>query len=309
MRRSHAMGELDRLRRSGMILANCTSFEIGGEAREYYVPGDTEELQQVCRLLSQEGRRPHILGGGCNTLFPDGPFRRPLISTEGLRRLEVAGRGIIAGTGVRMHVLIRTANEAGLGGLEHFIGIPGTVGGAVWMNAGGGGNSFGDRVARIEAVEVATGELRILEGSEIRWDYRTSHLDGLALASVELLLESAEPSVLRQKAKDHLRRKAANQPLQQPSAGCVFKNTPAGPAGVLIEKAGLKGVREGGAVVSQCHANFILNETGSASAQDVMTLVDRVRRRVEEVFGVRLETEIVIPENEPPASASVDPKP
>jgi UDP-N-acetylmuramate dehydrogenase len=143
-------------------------------------------------------------------------------------------------------------------------------------------------------VDPATGEVRTLAGAEVRWDYRTSHLGGRIVASADLALETGEPEVLRRQAREWLRRKAAAQPLSAPSAGCVFKNPPAGSAGSLIDRAGLKGAREGAAVVSDRHANFILNEGGRASARDILTLLERVRGRVEAAFGVRLETELVI---------------
>ncbi len=285
---------LDRCRRSGVVLASRTSFEIGGEAREFYIPETPGDLQEICLHLAREGRRPHVLGGGCNTLFPDEPLERPVISLERMRSLSVEGSRIRAGAGVRMDVLIRTSIEAGLGGLECFVGIPGTAGGAVWMNAGGGGRSFGDRVARIEALEIASGRALAIDGREVRWDYRSSHLEGLVITSVELLLEAEETATLRGRARDSLRKKAAIQPLSSLSAGCVFKNPREGSAGDLIDRAGLKGTREGGAVVSERHANFILNQSGQARARDVILLLERVRREVMELFGVRLETELVI---------------
>jgi UDP-N-acetylmuramate dehydrogenase len=286
---------IDRCRRSGVVLANRTSFEIGGAASEFYSPSSGEELQEVCRRLRAEGKRPHVLGGGCNTLFPDGPFEAAVISTERLRQVQISGNRVRAGAGVRMDVLIRSAIEAGLGGLEFLVGIPGTAGGAAFMNAGGSGHSFGDVVGKIEALRLASGELESIPGSRIRWGYRSSGLDGLVITAVELELVEAPVSLLRQRAREFLRRKAAQQPLQSASAGCIFRNPPEGAAAAFIDRAGLKGEREGGAVVSHRHANFIINECGRASARDVLVLLTRVRDRVRERFGVNLTTEIVIP--------------
>jgi UDP-N-acetylmuramate dehydrogenase len=281
-------------RKEGVVLAERTTFEIGGEALEYYAPADVTELSEVCRFLASEGKRPQILGGGSNTLFPDGPFGRPVISTENLRSLRVEGNRISAGAGVRLEALIRCALDAGLSGLELLVGIPGSVGGAIAMNAGGGSHSFGDRAESIEAVEIATGKVLSIPGRSVRWDYRSAHLDGLVVASAVFLLEPGDTASLRLRARDWLKKKASLQPISAASAGCVFKNTSLGSAGMLIEKAGMKGAREGGAVVSHRHANFILNEDGRASASDVLALLEKVRDRVREVFGVELETEIVI---------------
>jgi UDP-N-acetylmuramate dehydrogenase len=235
-----------------------------------------------------------VLGGGCNTLFPDEPLRRPVICLERLRSLAIEGNLVRAGAGVRLDVLIRTASGAGLRGLEYFAGIPGTAGGAVWMNAGGAGHSFGDRVARVEVLSLASGQRRSIEGREIRWGYRSSRLEGLVVTAVDLLLEPDDTAKVRERAREFLRKKAAIQPLSSPSAGCVFKNPPEQSAGQLIERAGLKGLSEGEAVVSERHANFILNPRGKARARDVLLLLDRVRGTVEDMFGVRLETELVI---------------
>ncbi len=290
---SEALGE--RCRRAGVILANRTSFEIGGEATEFYGPSTDEELREVCGRLIAEGKRPHVLGGGCNTLFPDGPFQTAVISTDRLRQINVSGNRIRAGAGVRMDVLIRSAIEAGLGGLEFLVGIPGTAGGAAFMNAGGSGHSFGDVVAKLDALCLASGELQSIPGSRIGWGYRTSGLHGLVITAVELELVEEPLALLRQRAREFLRRKAAQQPLQSASAGCIFRNPPEGAAAAFIDRAGLKGAREGGAVVSQRHGNFIINECGRASARDVLVLLTRVRERVRERFGVLLETEIVVP--------------
>ena len=282
----------------GVRLADRTSFEIGGEAAELYAPANIEELREVLLALAEDGREPHVLGGGCNTLFPDGAFQRPIISTERLRGIAVEGNLLFAGAGARMEVLIRSAIEAGLGGLEVFVGIPGTAGGAVAMNAGGGGHSFGERVLRLGAFRIATGERVVLEGRQVAWGYRTARLDGLVVTDLELALDPAPVRDLRRRAREILRRKASVQPLSSLSAGCIFKNPPGGSAGLLIDRAGLKGAREGAAVVSPRHANFIVNEGGQATAREVLALAARVMAGVRDAFGVRLEMEIVTPRDD-----------
>jgi UDP-N-acetylenolpyruvoylglucosamine reductase len=139
----------------GVSLAGRTSFKTGGTAREFHAPATIEGLEAALSSCARRGVRPFILGGGANTLFPDGEFIRPVISTEKLRWLEVDGSALVAECGVRLNYLIQTACRAGLGGLEGFVGIPGTAGGAVMMNAGGGGWSFGDRVEELGLLPIA----------------------------------------------------------------------------------------------------------------------------------------------------------
>jgi UDP-N-acetylmuramate dehydrogenase len=275
-------------------LAARTSFKIGGRAKELYQPESLGELQEILRALRSSARAPYILGGGANTLFPDGDYSRPVISTGRLRRLERRGETLHAECGVRLNRLLRESIEQGLGGLEGLAGIPGTAGGAVAMNAGGSGWSLGERVKRLGFLPLDGGDLVVLEGRDLPWRYRSWGLEGGVAAWVELELRPDHPERLRQATKDFLRRKARTQPLGLPSAGCVFKNPPEGSAGRWIDALGLKGLRRGGACVSEQHANFIVNAEGRARASDVLSLVDEVRSSVLRAFGVRLETEIVI---------------
>jgi UDP-N-acetylmuramate dehydrogenase len=266
--------------------------QVGGVALEYYVPETVAELQATLAELA--GRRPFILGGGCNTIFPDEPFSRPIISTEKLRRVELGERSLRAEAGVRIDSLIRAAIESGLGGLEGLVGIPGTVGGAVAMNAGGSGWEFGALVREIGAIPAAGGEIAVLDGMDIPWGYRSWNLSGWVAAWVLLELSPASTAELRQRARECFRQKHQSQPLAEPSSGCIFKNPPGHSAGRLIESLGLKGLRRGGAMVSERHANFIVNRGGRARASDVVGLVEEVRSRVEEAYNVRLETEVVL---------------
>ena len=278
----------------GVLLSTRTSFKIGGVAREYYAPTSIEELRTVLRALHERGARPFILGGGANTLFPDGELTRPVISTERLRGLSVDGRILRAEGGVRLNTLIQTAMHAGLGGLEGLIGIPGTAGGAVIMNAGGAGWSFGDHVAELGLLPLDGGPLIQLKSSDVRWGYRTSRLTDCVVAWVAMSLTPDSPERLRESSAAFMRKKVASQPLNMPSAGCIFRNPHGGSAGRWIDSLGLKGLSRGGAKVSERHANFIVNATGCARALDVLSLVEDVRSRVERHFGVRLETEIVV---------------
>jgi UDP-N-acetylmuramate dehydrogenase len=244
--------------------------------------------------LAARGERPFILGGGTNVLFPDEDFSRPIISTERLGGLEVCGNLVRAQSGVRLGWLFQTAIRHGLGGLEGFTGIPGTAGGAVMMNAGGGGWNFGDRVREIGLFPISGGPMIRVQGSEVEWGYRRTSLQDFVVAWVSLELEPDDSSRLRERAGAFLRRKIQTQPLGESSAGCVFRNPPGQAAAKLIEELGLKGLSSGGAKVSERHANFIVNATGKARASDVVSLVEDLRTRVARTFGIRLETEIVM---------------
>jgi UDP-N-acetylmuramate dehydrogenase len=280
---------------TGVSLARRTSFRIGGTAREYFAPRSLDELRDVLRRLHERGDRPFILGGGANTLFPDGEFARPVVSTENLRRFEVRKTTIVAECGVRLNSLIRAALRAGLAGLEGFVGIPGTAGGAAAMNAGGSGWSFGERISSMGLIPIDGGSPVHRRGADVRWSYRTAGLDGHIVAWVELDLACGRIDDLRERARALMIRKSRTQPLACASAGCIFKNPPGDSAARLIDALGLKGLSRGGARVSERHANFIVNSTGDARAADVVALLEEVRSRVRSASGIALETEIVLP--------------
>lgn len=273
-------------------LAQETSFRIGGEAVEYHAPSSLGGFQKVLRAL--KGRRPFLLGGGCNTLFPDGAFERPVISTVKMRGLEIDGNCVRVECGVRLGTLIGRTIEAGLGGLEGFVGIPGTVGGAVVMNAGGSGKSFGDRVKELGLLSLDSGEVIRLPGDRVPWSYRSWNLTGYAVGWVSLELEPEGSPELRRRACEFFLWKRDRQPLEKPSAGCIFKNPPGRSAAALIDDLGLKGLRRGGAMVSERHANFIVNPEGKARSEDVIELIREIQKQVEAAHGIRLETEIIL---------------
>lgn len=280
--------------RAGVHLASRTSFKIGGVAREFYTPLAIEELREILQGLHERGDRPFLLGGGANTLFPDGEYSRPVVSTERMRRLTVDGTRVRAECGVQLNTLINTTIRAGLGGLEGCVGIPGTAGGAVMMNAGGAGWSFGDRIVELGLLPLDGGSLVVVEGKDVPWRYRSCGLSGFVIVHAVFDLVPERLDRLRERAIALMKKKAATQPLRMPSAGCVFRNPDSGSAGQWIDSLGLKGLSRGGAQVSERHANFIVNATGSARAADVVSLLEDVRGRVEQQIGVRLETEIVL---------------
>ena len=277
-----------------LSLATKTSFRIGGTSRHWVAPADTEELRRVVVDLETERTPYFVLGGGTNTIFGDDGFAGCVISTERLDRIEVREpRRLVVEPGVPLRRVIREAIKHGWGGLEEFVGIPGSIGGAVWGNAGGADRAVGDRVASVTWVE-PDGRLNTIAGREIDWRYRSSGLGRRVIASIELEFLPGDRETLAAAAKECFNRKRDTQPLSAWSAGCIFRNPPGHAAARLIEEAGLKGESVGDARVSEHHANFIVN-TGEATAEDVRRLIERVQARVHEAFGVTLEREIIDP--------------
>ncbi len=277
-------------------LSKRTSLGVGGEALRLHVPQSIAEFASLLKGFNDAGEFPFILGGGCNTLFPSQSFNRPVIHTVELNSIEVAGTRMRAQAGVRLETLMRTAIRNGLQGLEMFGGIPGTVGGAVAMNAGGSGFDFGQRISHLTVIDPQTGKPSNLDGRDVEWKYRSCELNGLIVAEAEFALKKEDPVLLQKKSVEFIRKKAENQPLAYLSAGCVFKNPPGKAAAKLIDDAGLKGMRVGSALVSPVHANFIVNADGAARSEDVLELIEKVREKVFEAFSVKLELEIVLAE-------------
>jgi UDP-N-acetylmuramate dehydrogenase len=272
-------------------LAGYTTFRIGGKAAFVLTPLDAETFAAAYRAARQASLEVYILGMGSNLLIADEGVSGVVLSTRGLCRRELSpeGDGVIVGAGVRLRRLVAWTAQVGLSGLEFMAGIPGTVGGAVVMNAGGLDGCIGNCV---RAVWYATksGLLRRREGDDIVWDYRSTDIaEPVVQVELELVREDAE-TVLERMA-EALVAKRRVQPVGVPSAGCFFKNPSGDSAGRLIDAADLKGVSVGGALVSARHANFIINR-GGAKASHVFELCKMVRERVRTRFGVELDNEV-----------------
>ncbi len=287
--------------------SNLTSMGVGGRPRELYEPESFGELCELLAVLDD----PFILGGGCNTIFPDGGFWRPVIRTKRLGRLHVEEDGrVYAEAGVGINRIIRQTVTAGLRGLEQLAGIPGTVGGGTAMNAGNGPDAcFSNYIKKLHVIAPGAGSVETIDSAEVPWRYRnwgmndmyTGGADTWMVVAVEMELEPGNVSELRAEMERCERRKADNQPLNEASSGCMFKNPGAGPsAGKLVESCGLKGLREGGASVSGMHANFIVNSERRASSEDVKRLMERVIEQVYEQTGCQLEPEVVFARNPAP---------
>ncbi|HET6881930.1 MAG TPA: UDP-N-acetylmuramate dehydrogenase [Pirellulales bacterium] len=286
--------EFEAIVRPAEPLAPHTWFHLGGPAEYFAEPANPDELSRLVERCRQEDLPIRILGGGSNVLVRDEgvPGIVVHLSEEGFGQVEVRGQRVIAGGAAKLGHVISIAVREGLGGLETLVGIPGTIGGALHGNAGSRGGDIGQWT---EGATVLTlnGEVVERTREELVFAYRQSSLDELVILSADFELEEDNPDELTKRMQQQWIVKKTAQPLAHQSAGCIFKNPRGMSAGMLIEQAGLKGTRVGGAEVSERHANFIVAEPG-ATAQDVLRLVELVRSRVADRLGVDLELEIEI---------------
>jgi UDP-N-acetylmuramate dehydrogenase len=278
-----------------------TSFRIGGPADVLVLPGSVADLRRAVRLARQWGVPLTITGNGSNLLVRDGGLRGIVAKLgEAFERITVAKPVLTAQSGALLAAVSRAAGDHSLTGLEFAIGIPGTLGGAVIMNAGCYGGEMKDVVTRVTALDAA-GDLHEMSPAELQFGYRRSALQQLdwIVAEVEMRLEPGDRALIAAKMADLTRQRESKQPLSFPSAGSVFKRPPGRYVGPMVEELGLKGYRIGDAQVSEKHAGFIINR-GEATARDVLALIQYVREQVQAAFGVWLETEVrIIGEDEP----------
>ena len=277
-------------------MARHTSLGVGGPADALATPADRDELAALLALLAEHQLRHLFLGKGFNTLVRDQGIEGVVIQLTRLRRIaERPGGRLRVEVGVSHAQLTSFCVERGLAGLEFGAGIPGTVGGWLAMNAGIGTREMVDVVREVEVMSPSGRHRRHLVQDTLRFGYRALRglAPGSALISTLLEVTPAEPELIRAEVERLLARRAATQPLDVPSCGSVFKNPPGDFAGRLIEAAGLKGERIGGAEISSVHGNFIANR-GGATARDVLELIERARRAIAEASGIELETEVQI---------------
>ncbi|NBD22795.1 UDP-N-acetylmuramate dehydrogenase [Paenibacillus glycinis] len=276
-------------------LAAYTTWKIGGPADVLIIPDTQDQLVSVVRLLHQHGLRWTNLGRGSNMLVSDKGIRGVVIQPgERFDYARFDGTLVHAGAAYSFIKLSVMAGKEGLTGLEFAGGIPGSVGGAVYMNAGAHGSDV-SRIFKSADIVLETGELVRFGAEEMAFSYRHSVLHespGIVTGAVFELEEGDRKTIAASMAALKQRR-LHTQPLKLPSAGSVFRNPPNDHAARLIQEAGLKGMRQGGAEVSAQHANFIVN-TGQATAEDVLTLITTVRKTVREKFGIELVTEVLV---------------
>jgi len=272
-----------------------TTFRVGGNADAVCEAKDIEDLCRILPFLLEEKIPYLVIGRGSNLLVRDGGIRGVVIVLSGnLGRIECKepdGSEILAGAGLSVADLLIGCRKRGLSGLEFLAGIPGTVGGAVAMNAGAFGDEIGAWVREVTLVH-PNGELHVMDRSRLRFSYRALDIQKgaiIARAGFRLIRETGR--IVAERISGYLWRRKSSQPIEDASAGSVFRNPPSDYAGRLIEQAGLKGKRIGGAMISDRHANFIVNK-GGATAADILSLIDSVRETVMRTTGIQLKLEI-----------------
>ena len=273
-------------------LKKYTTYKVGGKARCVVYPKNVDKLVKLIKLLNQNNIKYKIIGNGSNLLFSDKDYNGILIKLVDFDDIEINDNRIKVGAGYSLMKLSRIAMKNSLTGLEFAAGIPGTVGGAVFMNAGAYKSDMGYIV---KSVKVLTPDYRIieLENRELDFHYRTSYLKKhpkyICLEAV-IKLEHGSRSAIENLMKERLKRRMSSQPLNYPSAGSVFRNPKDMFAGELIENLGLKGMKHNGAMISDKHANFIVN-TGNAKSEDIKYLIDYAYNKVKEKYNVEMVVE------------------
>ena len=273
-------------------LAKHTYFGIGGEATAYIEISTISELSAVARFHKQWDVPIAVIGRGSNLLVSDRGFNGIGIRLVGeLAKLEADGNIVSVGAGLSLPALSKTMARSGLSGVEFALGIPGSVGGALIMNAGAWGSSFGDVVTNVTVMN-DTGDTLNLTHDEAHFEYRHSGLEPyFCVTGATLALEPGDVDTITERMQMFYKQKIATQPFAEENAGCMFKNPSGDSAGRLIDMSGLKGYRIGGAEVSTVHGNFILN-IDNATAEDVLKLVAHIQQQVREKTGIFLQTEV-----------------
>ncbi len=279
--------------KTGEPLSRHTSFGIGGPADLFVEPQTVDELAAVVSVLRRENLPSFLLGNGTNLLVSDAGYRGAVIRLGGeFREFYYRDQTLVSGAAVSLAVLARDACRQGYANLEFATGIPGTLGGALFMNAGAHGHSIGEFVLETTLLD-REGRIHNLGPEEMGFSYRGSRIPtGMVICSAKLSLLPGKAEEIEEKCRKYFEFRAIRQP-RLPNAGSIFKNPPGDAAGRLLEAAGLKGLRIGGAMISQQHANFIVN-CGGATARDVLALIAVARQAVREKSGVELELEIKV---------------
>ncbi len=275
-------------------LAPLTWMNLGGPAQFFIEPRDQAELQRVVVCCHENGIPIHVLGGGSNLLIRDEGVSGAVIrlANASFAELSVDGTTLKAGSGALLSQAISISVRAGLAGLEVLSGIPGTIGGALKGNAGGRSGEISE-IARSVTTMTAKGEIVTRTGDDLTFAYRSSSITEPFILEGTFQLRADDPDEITTRMRKLWIMKKATQPLSDQSAGCIFKNPRGQSAGALIDQAGLKGTRLGGAEISDRHANFVVTHDGCKS-DDVLRLVDLVRSKIAEQFGVELELEIQV---------------
>ncbi len=284
-------------------LANHTTFKIGGKCDFFYIPQSIDDIKKILKFA--DGIPLYVIGNGSNLLVRDEHIKGIVIkigdSTSSGRNLlsniEIDGEVVKAEAGINLGILCSCLADKGLSGLEFAVGIPGTLGGAIYMNAGSNHESIGNLIEKVK-IMTRDGEIRWYSKEQLKFGYRRSSFSakggksGIILSTV-LKLQKKNPKTIKEKMEKVFERRRTALPLDFPSAGSIFKNPIGDFAARLIEDCNLKGLKSGDAIVSEKHANFILN-TGNATYKDVYSLITKIRKTVKGKFGILLELEVTI---------------
>lgn len=277
-------------------LSKHSSFKVGGPADFFIEIPNEAALEEFLKTAHDNKIRFFVLGGGTNIIFSDKGYRGCVIKLIGdFEKIEIKGEEIICGSGASLPTVLKTALDNKLIGLECIAGVPGTVGGAVFGNAGNSINWIGNSVKNVEVYRNLKKEL--INKENLGFGYRKSGLEGKVITKINFALKKEARNDILKEVLENIQKRAKSQPLNMPNAGCIFKNPENFSAGKLIEEAGLKGRREGGAMVSDIHANFIVN-SGDAKSSDILSLIDIIKTEIRSKFNIELNTEVkIIPEN------------
>lgn len=278
----------------GEMLSSHTTFRIGGDASLFVSPADEDQLIGVISYLEKNGIRYFLLGKGSNVLFDDAGYDGAVVSTSKLDKISVCGNEITAQCGASFTYLASVAAGNSLSGLEFAYGIPGSVGGAVFMNAGAYGSETAAVLKSSRYLDISDCTVKTLPLEEHLFGYRDSvfrHRRFIHLSSV-FALQAGDKAQIRAYMNELMQRRRDKQPLEYPSAGSVFKRYPGRYTAQMIGEAGLRGLSVGGAQVSEKHAGFIVNK-GNATSSDVIALVGKVREAIRDKYGIEIECEII----------------
>lgn len=285
---------LESIVKENASLKELTWYALGGCAQYLVRPQSVEQLQEVVRRCTQSQMPMRVLGLGSNLLVSDEGVKGVVLKldSDAFSQADFKGTTLTVGAGVNLNKLVMDAVRKGLSGIEALTGIPGSVGGAIRMNAGG---NLGDIGSCTQSVKVMDAQGNVFDKAkpELVFDYRWVNITAPIIIEATLELEQTDPDQMLKTVKEVWIYKKNTQPLNTHNAGCVFKNPRGMSAGALIDRAGLKGTQIGGAVVSEKHANFITNESGCKSA-DVKELIELIKLKVKEKFDVELELELEI---------------
>jgi UDP-N-acetylmuramate dehydrogenase len=288
------VGRLDAEWRPLEPLSAHTSLGVGGRADLVSVH-DFRRLPELVDCFVRRGLPWRVLGGGSNLLVVDDDFSDVVLQLARPRNgVGFDGNRVEVAAAASLGTTVMECAKRNLGGMEGLIGVPGTVGGALRMNAGAYGTEIGPLVRSLTVYRGSTGQIEILKTHELRFEYRHSNFaPNDVMLSVALELPGRQYAEILEKIKHFNQKRRASQPINEKSAGCIFKNPAGLSAGKMIDELGLKSTRVGGAVVSDRHANFFVNRY-QATARDILTLMDTVRERVREAYGVVLEEEVIV---------------